>query len=63
VFEFVKGGHADETIARAELERVATAIGLGENEIQKTIESAWGHVEPCTVPAPGTVAPYVLQIQ
>lgn len=59
VFEFVKAGHADETAARAELERIATAIGLGhyEYEIQATLRSAWGRVSPRNVPTPASVAP------
>ena len=56
IFEFVKGGHANEIAARAELERIATAIGLGHYEIQATLRSAWGRVGPRSVPAPGSVA-------
>jgi hypothetical protein len=62
VFEFVKAGHADETTARAELERIATAIGLGHGEIQTTLRSAWQRVQPRPVPAAASVAPaYVLE--
>jgi hypothetical protein len=64
VFEFVKGGHADGAPARAELERIASAIGLPHSEIQSTLRSAWQRVEPRSVPAPVGVAPaYVLESQ
>ncbi|MGO8937368.1 MAG: hypothetical protein ACLQLO_09625 [Mycobacterium sp.] len=64
VFEFVKAGHADETAARAELERIATAIGLGHSEIRTTLRSAWQRVGPRNVPAPAGVAPaYILESQ
>ncbi len=52
VFEFVKGGHADQTAARAELSRIATMIGLEPSEIPSTIESAWNTVGARDVPAP-----------
>jgi hypothetical protein len=52
IFEFVKGGHADETAALAEFERIAAAIGLESREIRATLKSAWGHVSPRDVPAP-----------
>ncbi|OBG25430.1 hypothetical protein [Mycobacterium sp. E3198] len=52
VFEFVKGGHADQTGARAELSRIATVIGLEPSEIPSTIESAWNTVGARDVPAP-----------
>jgi hypothetical protein len=55
VFEFVKGGHADETAARAELTRIATDIGLEPYEIENTIKSAWGTAELCNVPARSAV--------
>jgi hypothetical protein len=53
VFEFVKGGHADQNAAHAELERIATAIGLELREIHATIKSAWNRVGPRDVPAGG----------
>jgi hypothetical protein len=53
VFEFVKGGHANEPAARAEMERIAHAIGLPHNEIQATLRSAWNKVGPRYVPPPG----------
>ena len=56
IFEFVKGGHVHEAAARAELERIATAIGLGHYEIRATLKSAWGRVGPRGVPAPASVA-------
>lgn len=56
VFEFVKGGHADETRARAELERIALAIGLGDGEIKATFTHTWNRVGPRDVPAPGLAA-------
>jgi hypothetical protein len=46
VFEFVKAGHADQNACRAELERIATAIGLPHSEIQSTLRSAWQRVGP-----------------
>jgi hypothetical protein len=52
VFEFVKGGHADQAGARAELQRLAAAIGLPDSEIRATLESAWRRVGPRNVPAP-----------
>jgi hypothetical protein len=52
VFEFVKAGHADEAAVRAELERIAAAIGLGHHEIQSTLRSAWNKVGPRHVPVP-----------
>jgi hypothetical protein len=52
VFGFVKGGHADEQAARAELERIASVIGLSHNEIQATVGSAWTSAVPRDVPAP-----------
>jgi hypothetical protein len=64
VFEFVKGGHANETRVRAELERIAAAIGLGHYEIQATLRSAWNRVGPRSVPAPTGVAPaYTIESQ
>jgi hypothetical protein len=57
VVEFVKGAHANETKVRAELERIAAAIGLGQYEIQATLRSAWNRVGPRSVPAPAGVAP------
>ena len=59
VFEFVKGGHAEEAGARAELLRIALAIGLTEGEIVGdtgdggTLGSAWRKAQPRSVPAPG----------
>ncbi len=52
VFGFVKGGHANGTATRAELERIAVAIGLEPSEIRATLRSAWRRVEPRRVPAP-----------
>jgi hypothetical protein len=52
VFGFVKGGHADEQAARAELERIASVIRLSHNEIQATLGSAWTSAVPRDVPAP-----------
>jgi predicted PhzF superfamily epimerase YddE/YHI9 len=52
VFEFVKGGHADEVASRAELKRIAGAIGLEDREIRATVDSAWQHVGPRDVLAP-----------
>jgi hypothetical protein len=57
VFEFVKGGHANKNACRAELEFIATAIGLTDHEIQATLRSAWDRVKPRAVPAPGSAAP------
>ncbi|BBY35882.1 hypothetical protein MMAN_57990 [Mycobacterium mantenii] len=54
VFEFVKAQHANEAPARAELERIATAVGLEAREIHATIESAWRRVGPRDVPAKTT---------
>lgn len=51
VFGFVKGGHADEESARAELERIASTIGLPHSEIQATLRSAWTSAVPRGVPA------------
>jgi hypothetical protein len=63
VFEFVKGGHADAGI-RAELERIATANGLPDSEIQSTLRSAWQRVSPRDVPAPKAVTPaYTIEDQ
>ncbi len=56
VFGFVKGGHADEKIARAELERIAAVSGLPHSEIQSTLRSAFTAAEPRDVPAPRGVA-------
>ena len=59
VFGFVKGGHADEAATRAELERIALAIGLEQREIAGargdggTLGSAWNAATPREVPAPG----------
>jgi hypothetical protein len=62
VFEFVKAGHANGPAARAELERIATAIGLPHHEIQSTLRSTWQRVGPRSVPAPAGAAPaYVLE--
>lgn len=55
VFEFVKGGHADESAARAELTRISAANGLPGWEIENTLRSAWNRVGPRTVPAPDGV--------
>jgi hypothetical protein len=57
VFEFVKGGHANEAVARAQMERIAAAIGLMDSEIQSTLRSAWNKVGARDVPAPTGVAP------
>lgn len=57
VFEFVKAGHVDRSAAEVELERIASAIGLGDNEIRATMRSAWDKVEPRTVPAPTSINP------
>jgi hypothetical protein len=38
IFEFVRGGHANEAGAYAELERIAGAIGLPDREIHSTLE-------------------------
>lgn len=63
VFEFVKAGHADESVARAELERRATAIGLPHSEIHATLRSAWQKVEPRSVPAPSSaIAASVIEV-
>jgi hypothetical protein len=51
IFAFVKGGHADENASRAELERVALAIGLENREIHATLRSAWNTASPRDVPA------------
>jgi hypothetical protein len=51
IFGFVKGGHADEALALAELKRVATAIGLSDSEIRTTLRSAWNGAKPREVPA------------
>ena len=51
VFGFVKGGHADEQAARAELDRIASVIGLPHDEIQATLRSAWDGAKPREVPA------------
>jgi hypothetical protein len=64
VFEFVKAGHADGPACRAEIERIANAIGLPDREIQTTLRSAWGRVGPRSVPAPAGVAPaYIIESQ
>lgn len=57
VFEFVKGGHADQSTAVAELERIAGAVGLPHSEIHTTLRSAWQRTKARDVPAPGIVAP------
>ena len=51
VFGFVKGGHADKQACWAELERIATAIGLHDREIGATLASAWKASEARQVPA------------
>jgi hypothetical protein len=51
VFGFVKGGHADEAAAHAELVRIAEEIGLGTREIHATLRSAWTSASPRDVPS------------
>jgi hypothetical protein len=53
VFEFVKAGHADEAAVRAELERIALAIGLEPAEIAATLRHNWNKAQPRDVPAHG----------
>lgn len=55
IFGLVKAGHVDAGI-HAELERIATAIGMPDHEIRSTLRSAWGAAQPRRVPAPGGVA-------
>lgn len=52
VFELVKGGHANQAAADAELTRIAVAIGLQQSEIRATLRSAWERVGPRDVPSP-----------
>lgn len=46
VFEAVKGEHIDEAYAFKMLTSAAERIGLEDEEIEKTLESAWDRVEP-----------------
>jgi hypothetical protein len=61
VFEFVKAGHVEQAAAVAELERIASAIGLTDSEIRDTLRSAWNKVAPRAVPAPTGLSAYTLE--
>jgi len=63
VYEVVKGGHLDRSVADARLEAAGSRVGLGSGETAATMASAWVTAEPrhpTSTPdptAPRTVTP------